>query len=522
VTLASSPPAHALISTVETIDGPSSDVIDVGGVAMSADGTGGIVYRKRVDGRIHVFAAQYAGGRWRAPQRVDNGQAFDSSWPTIGAADGGRLVVTWVQEFGAADRLFGATLSPGAARFASPVPIDLNVGDPIALQPSIAVNAGGAAYLTYLVAEEDPNLPPGTVRGELRLARYGGQLWSTLGFPLNRNPAAPVRRPTPVSGPRVTIDAAGNGALVFQEPDDEQVDRIWARRLFGTTTGIPLQLSPSTFGDRPLRGAADAFDADTAGFGQTSVAFRQRSSPGAALAGTRVMVATLPESFTEDAGKVQGPVVVDGGAPDQAPPSPEAPRVSSIPGGQFLAAYGIGTSTFLVGAGEQGLQRPQRIDTQASSVTSTPLADAAPSGASAVAYRQQVGARGSVVVREVRSDGVDETKALSTPRGGPIETLAFAGRASATASRAGSRARARSPRSPPRSSTRRPTSSPSTRPRTSSSARTSCSGGTRRPTRSAACATRSPSTTTRSSRTSRARACRSRPRTCPRARRSSR
>ena len=60
-------------------------------------------------------------GKWRAPQRVDVGQSFDSSWPAIGAGNGGRLVVTWVHEFGfGTDRLFSASLDPGAHRFQAP------------------------------------------------------------------------------------------------------------------------------------------------------------------------------------------------------------------------------------------------------------------------------------------------------------------------------------------------------------------------------------------------------------------
>ena len=35
--------AHAVISTATTIDGPSGDVVDLGGVAMAEDGTGGLV-----------------------------------------------------------------------------------------------------------------------------------------------------------------------------------------------------------------------------------------------------------------------------------------------------------------------------------------------------------------------------------------------------------------------------------------------------------------------------------------------
>ena len=68
--------ARAAISDTQLIDGPSADVLDVGGVAMTEDGTAGIVYRKRVDGRAHVFAALFRDGAWGAPRRVDAGQAF--------------------------------------------------------------------------------------------------------------------------------------------------------------------------------------------------------------------------------------------------------------------------------------------------------------------------------------------------------------------------------------------------------------------------------------------------------------
>src|SRR6478736_10494759 len=103
-------PASAVVSDVQPIDGPSADITDVGDAAMAEDGSGGIVYLKRVGGRAHVFAAQFRDGRWRGAQRVDVGQGFDSSWPRIGAGDGGRLIVTWVQELGPdSDRMFSAT-----------------------------------------------------------------------------------------------------------------------------------------------------------------------------------------------------------------------------------------------------------------------------------------------------------------------------------------------------------------------------------------------------------------------------
>ncbi|HST41603.1 MAG TPA: hypothetical protein VLK58_18945, partial [Conexibacter sp.] len=66
-------PASATINAAVTLDGPSADVIGVDGVAMAEDGSGGLVYRKRVEGRTHVFVSRYVDRRWQTPQRVDSG-----------------------------------------------------------------------------------------------------------------------------------------------------------------------------------------------------------------------------------------------------------------------------------------------------------------------------------------------------------------------------------------------------------------------------------------------------------------
>ncbi len=118
----------------------------------------------------------------RAPQRVDVGQAFDSSWARIGAGDGGQLVVTWVQEFGVeSDRMFSATLDPGATGFQAPVPIDFNVGEANLTFPDLAMNRGGQAYLVYrVVTDTSAANPPGYIGADVRLARYSGRLWSVL------------------------------------------------------------------------------------------------------------------------------------------------------------------------------------------------------------------------------------------------------------------------------------------------------------------------------------------------------
>jgi len=142
--------AEAIVFDLQAIDGPSADVVDVGDAAMSEDGSGGVVYLREVEGRSHVFAEQFVDGAWRPARRVDVGQAFDSSWARIGAGDGGRLLVTWVREYGVeSDRMYSATLDPGASAFQLPVPVDLNVGEATATYPDLAMSRGGQAYLAY-------------------------------------------------------------------------------------------------------------------------------------------------------------------------------------------------------------------------------------------------------------------------------------------------------------------------------------------------------------------------------------
>ncbi len=91
--------AWAVILPATTIDGPSEDIVGFGGVAMAEDGTGGVVYLKRVEGVAHVFVSRYSEGHWQAPIRVDSGRAFAASWPRIGAANGGELIVVWATPF---------------------------------------------------------------------------------------------------------------------------------------------------------------------------------------------------------------------------------------------------------------------------------------------------------------------------------------------------------------------------------------------------------------------------------------
>ncbi len=417
--------AVATVSDVQPIDGPSADVVGIADAAMSEDGTGGIVWLRRVDGHPHVFAAQFKGGIWGPPRRVDVGQNFESKWARIGAGDGGRLVVTWVQEFGLeSDRLFSATLDPGANGFQAPVPVDFNVGEATSTFPDLAMARGGQAYLAYRVlTDTSPANPPGYVGADVRVARYNGRLWSVLGTPVDRSINAPVRLPTEENSPKIGIDVQGGGVVAWQEPDDEFVDRVWARRLFGTSVGIPLQVSPSSWEGAPLRGPADAFSLDVAGFGQASVAFRQQPGQASKLDAPRAMVNETPDVFSELSGSFGQAVLIDEGARgDLGPPS-----VGVDPRGLFVSGFSSGP-TSLLGSGDDVAGVPvKRLDAGASSVTGDPQVDLAETGAVVAAWRELRTGAGLLAVQERRADGVVEPTELSAPHGGGVGRFVLGG-----------------------------------------------------------------------------------------------
>lgn len=430
--LASPACALALVSPVQPIDGPSAAIRELGGVAMSADGTGGIVYRKDdADGRPHIFAAQFVDGAWRPPQRVDTGptQRFESSWPVIAAGDGGRLLVVWVQEFGPADRLYSASLQHGSRRFEPPVPVDLNVGDgALGTYPAVSMSPGGQAYVVYRVITDAQSsaVPPGNVLGEYRVARFTGQLWSGLGAPVNRNPAAGQPVPTVLNRPRIGADQLGGAVVAWQELDDEFVPRVYARRVFPGNTGIALQVTPRELGGRVGRGAADQFGLDVGRFGDAAVGWRQQPSDGAGFTRPRALLAMLANVFASDAATFSAPAVVDGGAQD-GPADPIGPVGTALAEDAALVTFGSGAVALAVEGDIAQIGPATRLDAGGAEGPRDPVADLAPSGAAVIAWRNNAGRRGGVVVRERRADGVITDRAASAPRGGQVDDVQLAG-----------------------------------------------------------------------------------------------
>jgi hypothetical protein len=425
--------ATAEISPVAAIDGPSSEIVDFGGAAMTSDGTGGIVYRKRVEGRVHIFVAQYVNGGWGKPQRVDVGEQFDSSFPAIAAGEGGRLVVVWANHYSSTtDGLFSATMDPGSTGFQPPVPVDLNIGQATGAYPSIAMNLAGQALVSYRVitavsGPSTPNIPPGYVLDEIRMARFDGQYWSSFGQPLGRDVNQPVPQPTATNSPRVAIDLTGQGLLAWQEPDNSFVNRIYARRIFGMVPGNLLDVSPTSYNGHSLNGPADELSVDVAGFGQGAVAWRQEPAPGSGFTHARVFEAEIPSSFDPHGAAFGAARAVDG-LPSADGPSTGIGAISMAVDGKggYDVGYGTGDQSVDAAGSETGGSKPVRLDS-GSEVPGEPVLTRADDGALAAAWRVQVHGAGAVAVLERRSDGTPNRSLVAAPHGGAVHALAMGG-----------------------------------------------------------------------------------------------
>ncbi len=426
--------ARAVILPATTIDGPSEDIVGFGGVAMAEDGTGGLVYLKRVGGVAHVFVSRYVEGHWLAPIRVDTEQPFAASWPRIGAADGGELIVVWATPFATegelpVDELVGATLSSGSSAFGPAILIDPNIGDGTGTSPDIAMSSTGQADVVYRVVNRAlqnviPLLRPSDVIEDVRAAHYAGQRWSRLGA-INRNSGVSMRPPTAANAPQMAIGPSGNGVVVWQEPDVEGVARIWARRLFGSTLDFVLPVSAASVNGTPLNDDADAPSVAISRLGQAEVAYRQDVGPGSPLPGPRIFLNTLPDGESADGSKFLGASVVDtevgGGAAAQiGPPSIDidekqdmrlvydsngTPRVIEGNGRGLTAALSLGPS---FAGGEEAAASV--MNPTGGGVSAWPSADAQGNPA--------------VSVREDFSTGAAQTALVSGGAGGEVAELA--------------------------------------------------------------------------------------------------
>lgn len=431
--------ADALILPPQTIDGPNSAIGEFGGAAVSADGTGGLVYTKQVGGAQHVFAAQYSGGQWRAPVRVDWQSPYGASYPRIAAANGGWLVVVWVSQIATVggrvqSALYSATLEPGAASFGEPFIVDPDVGEGEGVDPSIALASSGQGLVAYRAITDNFStskvlttirpLRPGDVLADIRVARYDGQRWLSP-VRVNRDPRLSMRPPSETNGPQVGIGNGDEAVVAWQEPESNGTARIWARRVFGSTLGLAMQVSPTSYDGQPVSAEADAFALGVSEFGEAKVVSLLAGTPGTPLGGLRMFSATLPVSTSPKGAEFTAPALIGSAS---APPLAGAsvPSVAVDDQGDFRIAFTAAGVADVLSGGETGPPSPE--------VTLGPTAEQAgveavtalnPEGGGVTAWPAS-DAQGllGVGVREDFPGGAAQSALLSGAIDGPVSQVA--------------------------------------------------------------------------------------------------
>jgi len=437
---ASASRAAAVILPAVTIDGPSEEIAAFGGVAMADDGTGGAVYLKRIDGVAHVFVSRYAGGHWLAPIRVDTEEPYAASWPRIGAANGGELVIVWATPFATVkgrpvDELLSSTLGPGSSLFGPAMIVDQNVEDGTGASPDLAMSSTGQADVVYRVVNEHsagtaagniPLLRPGDVVEEVRVAHFNGERWSALGA-VDRNTGISMRPPTQANAPQVAIGPTGNAIVVWQEPDIEGVARIWARRLFGRSLDYVLPVSATSLAGAPIGVDADAPSVAISRLGQAVVAYRQPAGPGSPLPGPRILLNTLPDGESGNGSEFVGASLADSAASGGANAVIGPPSVDIDEKQDLRLLYDSNGTPRVIEGNDRGLSGALSLGSPFSGSETASASVMNPAGGG-VSVWPSVDGRGApaVAVREDFPEGAVQTALVSGGAGGPVAELAVA------------------------------------------------------------------------------------------------
>lgn len=439
VALFSPAPSKALVTPPVTIAGPGSDVGEFGGVAMAPDGTGGAVFTRLVGGVPHVFASRFDGSSWSAPLRVDGDQPYEASQPRIAAGRGGTLLVVWVTQVATIKGkvrygLFSAAIGRGGSSFRPSLLVDPEVGEGIfaGVDPSVSGTATGQAIVAYRVvnyrydntkAVAIPQLRPGDVLSEVRVARLKEDRWARLGA-VNVSQELSTRAPTATNGPQAGAGVDGGAVVAWQESDQSGVARIYLRRVFGNVLGQILQASPATVDGTPVNADADAFTLTVTPLNQARVAMRIPASGGEGQ--TRLFLNTLPAGFEIPSNQLLGAEQVFSASPAAGIGLPGvAAYEKGGEQGMLKLAFVSGQRARQVGVnGEGALSAPAMLPGPAALPGAEAGAAVDPEGGGIVAYPAYgVGGRPAVAVRQEFPTGAVQSGLLTGVQTGPIDGL---------------------------------------------------------------------------------------------------
>jgi hypothetical protein len=430
------PQARAALAPASLIEGPSPAILDVDGAALAPDGSGGILYRKLVEGEPHLFVAQFLGGAWQPPIQVDVGQPFAATFPVVAAGDGGRLLVVWAEPWAVFGKerethyeLMSSELDPGARTFGPALQIDpKDIGDGTAAYPSLAMAPNGAAYVVYRVVTNSlihsTGIVPLRAGDELvsvRVARYSGEglSWSSLGS-INNHPELTMRHPSATNAPVIGVSQTGNAVVVWQEPNSTGVAQIFARRIFGSRLGNPLQVSAESAKGQPITAEADAPALAVNIFGEARIAYRLAGGVGSPYGAAQILLNALPSEEDTKGAKLQGAIPV-AGAPTVGPPS-----LAIDENGAYRLTYTAGGATWLIGGNDY---HPSSAPAPLGATEGERASSAIDPAGGGITVWPGVNGAGLPVIfaREDFAGGAWQLAQLSAPLSGPVGPLVLGG-----------------------------------------------------------------------------------------------
>ncbi|MEA2443928.1 MAG: hypothetical protein QOJ12_1220, partial [Thermoleophilales bacterium] len=377
--------AQAAYFTGQPADGPSADIASLGGIALSRDGDGHVIYLKRDAGANHVFVSFLASGTPRAPLRIDTGQLTASAEPRVGVSDHGRAVAVWVN---------------GGSVWASLRPTDTDDWQPpqavYAAPPAgtgardlqLSMGPSGAAYATF------------ELNGDVRVARLAATTWTLLDAPVDIDPAAAASDAT------IATSADGTALAVWSESGS-----VWARRIARTRLSTAPQRASIDSLDGAGGGVADSPTADVEDDSSFAwVAFRQDFGGVSRVISRRLVGSQFQDTVAIDA--------TSGGA--------EAPHIDMTGRGRGLAALSVRGSQLTIA---DTLGSDNKWDPATGLGTGAPFDPHAVSaisenGRGTVAWQSGAGGGSQLFARFWNARRFEDTSSLSDPTLGPVDGAA--------------------------------------------------------------------------------------------------
>jgi hypothetical protein len=360
---------------------------------MARDGTGGVVYLKRVGGTQHVFVSRLVGS-FEPPEQVDAGLAGPSSQPVIAAGNGGLLLVAFIN----GGELYVVDRGGSGVGYSAPIPLAAG-----AANPAIAITNLGKAYLAFTVS--------GAGGHDVRCAYYYQGDWSLESAPLDAVPADDAG--SGAGRPAVAASGDGVGIVAWGE-----AGHVFTRRVWATAPSIVYeQADPPALGGWSEVSSSVPVVATGGNSSFVAVAFREAFANGGQQQ-SRVLLRRLHGSAYDGVAFADGLSTPGGGSADQ-------PQVEVGEYGQGFVTAEWNSSHQLIATPLAGNENPGAA-TQVDSLPNSSAPFAVPASAgyrSALIAWQENPVVGRPEIRARFFDGstLGPEQVLSTPTMGPTD-----------------------------------------------------------------------------------------------------